>query len=70
MPNWVDSMVCCPFYKREEGKFGIVCEGYIQDTVAKNIFRSEKRKREHMKRYCCENYIECPFCRVMEEKYE
>lgn len=59
----------CPYFSSEE-KFHINCEGLIDKTISRTWFRSEKRKQQWLRDYCCKYcYRKCPIARSLDRKY-
>lgn len=60
----------CPFYKYDDGKRRIVCEGVedIEDSVAL-IYREKLRYEKQMNIFCCGEYAKCEVYRMLMEKY-
>ena len=61
----------CPFYKYDDGKGRIVCEGIddATDSVAL-IYREKLRYNKQMDVFCCGDYAKCEVYRMLMEKYK
>lgn len=63
-------MVKCPFYKYDDGKRRITCEGIIQDSSLALIYRRKEDFEMQMQTFCCGCYDRCEISRVLMEKYD
>ena len=62
--------VRCPFYKQDDGKQRIVCEG---PTDGCNLSLSYSRKADFETQitvFCCEHYEKCEVYRMLMDKYQ
>lgn len=63
--------VQCPFYKEDDGKSSIVCEGFGDARYLKQMYFNKAQYTRQMMVFCCENYKRCEVYRViMETKYD
>ena len=63
--------VQCPFYKEDDGKFSITCEGFGHARYLKQMYFNKAQYAKQMSAFCCENYKCCEVYRViMETKYD
>ena len=62
--------VQCPFYKEDDGKFSIICEGVGDARFLKQRYRNKADYEKQMSVFCCENYQKCEVYRLLMEKYE
>ena len=62
--------IVCPFYQNDNFN-SIRCEGYYKKSSLRSIFSSKETKDKHRNSFCekLNNYKNCPFCRLAEEKY-
>lgn len=68
--SYIQADVLCPFYKYDDGRQKITCEG-ITGANAVTIFFSNKAKlHSHLTRCCCASYETCPMHDVLMAKYE
>ena len=63
--------VLCPFYKYDDGKQRITCEGLVDDSSLALIYHQKIDYETQINVFCCENYKHCEVYRMlMENKYE
>ena len=66
--------VKCPFYKYDDGKKRITCEGLIgskEDSSLALIYRQKQDYERQINTFCCSHYTKCEVYRIlMREKYE
>lgn len=67
--NYTDADVKCPFYKISAPR-AIVCEGAEEKQTITVRSRSGSKHRKFMDRYCESDYVNCPYYRVANRKYE
>lgn len=69
--SWIKADVQCPFYRKDDGKQFIKCEGIIDESGLTLTFC---RKRDFVKQvtvFCCDKYKNCEIYRtIMAAKYE
>lgn len=68
--TYLQSFVRCPFYRRDDGKRRIVCEGIIDDSSICLIFRYDNLFKRQIRTFCCEHYRKCEVYRMLMEKYK
>lgn len=61
--------VKCPFYKYDDGRRRITCEGVIDDSSLALIFRNRKDYETQMTVFCCSHYQKCEVYRLLSQKY-
>ena len=62
--------VQCPFYKGDDGKFSITCEGFGNARLLKQRYRNKADYEKQMLVFCCKHYKNCEVYRMlMETKY-
>lgn len=59
----------CPFY-RSDRPMTIVCEGPRDDAVTSHRFKEKKSYISYLRHVCGGCYRECPYYRILEEKYK
>jgi hypothetical protein len=61
----------CPFYHSENFN-SVCCEGNIEGSSIRQIFRGKKQKDEWQKKFCVKVIActECPIYRMANEKYD
>lgn len=63
--------VLCPFYKYDDGKQRITCEGLVDDSSLALIYHRKNDYEMQIDVFCCEHYKCCEVYRMlMEAKYE
>ncbi len=63
--------VDCPFFRFDDGRFRITCEGIVDDSSTALIFHRKADYETQMRVFCCEHYKKCEIYRMlMENKYE
>lgn len=62
--------VKCPFYRRDDGKANIVCEGCGESRSVVLLYRYKSELLKQLQLFCCEHYQKCEIYRAIMEKYE
>lgn len=63
--------VLCPFYKYDDGKQRITCEGLVYDSSLALIYHRRNDYKKQIDLFCCEHYKKCEIYRMlMEAKYD
>lgn len=62
--------VRCPFFKFDDGKRRITCEGLIEDSSLALIYHKKRDFETQIRTFCCEHYERCEIYRILMEKYE
>lgn len=62
--------VKCPFYKFDDGKRRITCEGIIEDSSLALIYHKKVDYETQIDVFCCEYYEKCEVYKLLMEKYE
>ena len=63
--------VQCPFYKYDDGKRRITCEGLVDDSSLALIYQRKSDYETQINVFCCEHYRKCEIFRMlMENKYD
>lgn len=62
--------VQCPFYKFDDGKRRITCEGIIDDSSFALIYHRKTDYETQIEVFCCRNYTKCEVYRLLKSKYE
>ena len=60
----------CPFYKYDDGKQRITCEGLIEDSSLALIYHKKQDYETQINVFCCEHYTRCEVYRLLMEKYK
>ncbi len=61
--------VQCPFYKFDDGKRRITCEGIIEDSSLALIYHNKNDYETQINVFCCEYYKNCEVYRLLMDKY-
>lgn len=62
--------VQCPFYKYDDGKQRITCEGLVDNSSLALIYSRRNDYETQINVFCCEHYKKCEVYRILMEKYE
>lgn len=62
--------VRCPFYKYDDGRRRIACEGLVDGSTLALIYRQKADYETQIKVFCCEHYRKCEVYRLLMAKYE
>ena len=62
--------VKCPFYKYDDGKRRITCEGIIDDSSLALIYHNKRDYAVQIDTFCCEHYQKCEIYRMLMDKYD
>ena len=62
--------VQCPFYKYDDGRRRITCEGLIDKSSIALIYLTRNDFDTQLFGFCCEYYKKCEVYRMLMEKYE
>ena len=69
--SFVQSDVLCPFYKYDDGRRKIACEGFTDRCVLDVRWKYHIEQDLHLQTFCCKAYEKCEIYRmVMESKYD
>ena len=63
--------VQCPFYKFDDGKYRITCEGLVDDSSLALIYHRKHDYQTQINVFCCNHYKKCEVYRMLvEAKYD
>ena len=62
--------VKCPFYKYDDGKRRITCEGIIDDSSLALIYHNNQDYAMQIDTFCCKHYKKCEVYRMLMDKYD
>lgn len=62
--------VRCPFYKFDDGKRRITCEGLIEDSSVALIYHRKADYEIQIDTFYCEHYTKCEVYRMLIDKYD
>lgn len=62
--------VQCPFYKQDDGKGRLDCEGVGNACSLSQSFLSKDDFQKWLQELCCQGYHKCRLYRIIMEKYE
>lgn len=68
--SWEESRVGCPFYKYDDGKLGITCEGCVDGCITRTLFTKKEQQKSYLRKYCCKDYKQCPIYAMVAKKYD
>lgn len=68
--SYLRAFVRCPFFKRDDGKRRIVCEGIMDDSSICLTFRYDNLFKRQVETFCCKKYQNCEVYRMLMEKYK
>ena len=64
--------VQCPFYKYDDGKRRIFCEGLVgqrEDSSLAVIYHNSRDYEIQITTFCCQHYRKCEVYRMLQSKY-
>lgn len=61
--------VRCPFYRTDDGKNRISCEGIGEGSTLTSYYRSHPEYEKQMDIFCSLHYSKCEIARAIMEKY-
>lgn len=68
--SYMQAYVGCPFYKYDDGRRRITCEGIVDKSSLAQIFRTRTDFDNQITVFCCQHYSKCEIYRMlMENKY-
>ena len=62
--------VRCPFYKSDDGKSKIICEGIVDESRLTISFGRRDDYETQITVFCSEHYRKCELYRIIKEKYD
>ena len=63
--------VICPFYRWDDGKKRITCEGVVEQSSIAQIFHNKEDYEQHISIFCSGCYEKCEIAQtLMKFKYE
>lgn len=62
--------VQCPFYKWDDGKRRITCEGLVENSSVALLYTRKQDFVCQIEGYCCKNYKYCEIYRAKMGQYE
>lgn len=68
--SYAQAYVQCPFYKRDNGKKSIVCEGIIANSSLVLTYMKRTDYELQLSVYCCKNYKKCEVYQMLMNKYK
>ena len=68
--SYLQVYIGCPFYKYDDGRRRITCEGITEDSSLALIYRKKSDFETQIRVFCCEHYKRCEIYRILMEKYE
>lgn len=62
--------VGCPFYRYDDARKRIVCEGITDECSIVLAFQTKEAQAQQMDIFCCNRYICCEVYRMLMGKYD
>lgn len=62
--------VQCPFYKFDDGKRRITCEGLVDDSSLALIYHRKADFDKQISIFCCRHYTRCEVYGMLMQKYQ
>jgi hypothetical protein len=62
--------VKCPFFRNDDGRRRINCEGITDQSITAVIFRTRGGYNTQIRVFCCEHYKKCEIYRMLMAKYD
>lgn len=62
--------VQCPFYKSDDGKSKIVCEGLVEESILSTTFGRRDDYETQITVFCSNHYRKCEIFRIINSKYD
>ena len=63
--SYWQAYVKCPFYKYDDGKRRITCEGLVDDSSIALIYQKRADFEQQIDVFCCEHYKKCEIYRAI-----
>lgn len=70
MESYWKGIVQCPFYKNDDGKSIVRCEGVEGSLNTTLFFRRKKHYQDLISKKCVDNYEDCKVYKMLMTKYE
>lgn len=64
------ALVLCPFYKKDDGRAVVMCEGVVGGSVIAQRFASKKDYEIQMDVFCQQHFKRCEVYGMLAEIYE
>ena len=68
--SWRQADVKCPFYKHDDGRGRITCEGIVDQSSTALIYGRKGDFEIQIETFCCRYYENCEVYRMLMEKYK
>ncbi|MGN1016677.1 MAG: hypothetical protein ACI4PL_06745 [Faecousia sp.] len=68
--SYLQVFVQCPFYKKDNGKNTISCEGIVDYSTCTLTFQNRNDFKIQMETFCFEHYKKCELYRMLIDKYK
>lgn len=69
MPSYNSVDVKCPFYRGDDGKKNVTCEGVCEGNKLIMAFGRKKDFEIQMRVFCCEHYHRCEIYKVVSLRF-
>lgn len=69
--SYRQAYVICPFYKYDDGKRRITCEGLLKDdSIIALIYHKKQDFDTQVDVFCCKHFTKCEVFRMLNKNYE
>lgn len=68
--SFMQVYVQCPFYKYDDGRRHITCEGLIDKSSITLAYITRTDYEIQLRSFCCEHYKKCEVYKMLMAKYE
>lgn len=68
--SYWQAYVLCPFYKYDDGKRRITCEGLVDNSSLALVYHKKADFDTQIGVFCCEHYTKCEVYRMLISKYD
>lgn len=67
--SWNAQYVQCPYYRTDDNKMRILCQGVADSSRLAWNFTTKKDFKIQMDTFCCQHYKKCEVYRMLEQIY-
>ena len=68
--SFIQSSVVCPFYRKDDGRQAITCEGILPKSSCTLRFARRHEWAEWVQARCCQGWQQCPYAVLAGLKWE
>lgn len=69
MPSYKSVDVKCPFYRNDDGKRQVTCEGVCEGAECALIFRRRSELKRQLEVFCCGWYQRCEIYKAVNARF-